>query len=107
MTISAAASDGGLELTVDDSGAGLTPEQQRAVFEPFWRGDGSRSTRGSGLGLTLAQRITHALGGEIRVSRSAAGGARFSVLVPPDPATVASTILSEADRTAQSARPLP
>jgi signal transduction histidine kinase len=68
--------------STDDSGPGLTPAQRTSVFEPFWRGDSSRSSRGSGLGLTLAQRITHALGGEIRVSESSEGGASFAVVLP-------------------------
>jgi signal transduction histidine kinase len=84
VAITAAGSDGGVEVTVDDSGPGLTPAQRTAVFEPFWRGDSSRSSRGSGLGLTLAQRITHALGGEIRVSESPDGGASFAVVLPSD-----------------------
>jgi signal transduction histidine kinase len=84
VAITAAGSDGTVEVTVDDSGPGLTPAQRTAVFEPFWRGDSSRSSRGSGLGLTLAQRITHALGGEIRVSESPGGGASFAVLLPSD-----------------------
>jgi signal transduction histidine kinase len=82
VAITAASTDGSVEVTVDDSGPGLTPAQRTSVFEPFWRGDSSRSSRGSGLGLTLAQRITHALGGEIRVSESSEGGASFAVVLP-------------------------
>jgi signal transduction histidine kinase len=82
VAITAASTDGSVEVTVDDSGPGLTPAQRTSVFEPFWRGDSSRSSRGSGLGLTLAQRITHALGGEIRVSGSSEGGASFAVVLP-------------------------
>jgi signal transduction histidine kinase len=82
VAITAASTDGSVEVIVDDSGPGLTPAQRTSVFEPFWRGDSSRSSRGSGLGLTLAQRITHALGGEIRVSESSEGGASFAVVLP-------------------------
>jgi signal transduction histidine kinase len=96
VEIEAVHGGGAVEVRVQDSGPGLTPDQQRAVFEPFWRGDSSRSSRGSGLGLTLAQRITHALGGEIRVRDGARGGACFSVVLPPDPATAASQILRDA-----------
>jgi signal transduction histidine kinase len=82
VVVTAAERGGGLVLTVDDSGGGLTAEQRRQVFEPFWRADSARSSRGSGLGLTLAQRITQALGGDIEVSRGPAGGSRFQVVVP-------------------------
>ncbi len=84
VTVTATTVDGALELSVQDSGMGLTGAQRDRVFEPFWRGDGSRSTRGSGLGLTLAQRITHALGGEIHALSGPGGGSVFRVVIPDD-----------------------
>src|SRR5207249_1740621 len=72
----------GLELAVQDSGEGIAPENLDRVFEPFWRGDPARSTEGSGLGLTLAKRITEGLGGSIRVQSEPEHGARFAVLIP-------------------------
>lgn len=89
VTISASTDGGGLVLAVEDTGVGLTAEQRRSAFEPFWRADSSRSSRGSGLGLTLAGRITKALGGEIRVSAAATGGSRFLVVIPDAAAPVA------------------
>jgi len=86
VTVRAAETDTGLELTVADSGGGLSSEQRRQVFEPFWRADSARATRGSGLGLTLAQRITHALGGDIQALDAPAGGSLFRVVVPTGPA---------------------
>src|SRR5207248_11572915 len=80
-----ASSANGLNVIVQDSGPGLTRGQRRSVFEPFWRADNSRSGPGSGLGLTLALRIAHALGGEIRVSERARGRSTFQVVQPaPD-----------------------
>jgi signal transduction histidine kinase len=73
---------GRLELTVEDSGAGITRESRDRVFEPFWRGDAARSTQGSGLGLTLAKRIVESLGGQIRVEGGATAGARFAIELP-------------------------
>jgi signal transduction histidine kinase len=92
VTVTAVREDDGLVLTVDDSGGGLTAEQRRMVFDPFWRADSARSSRGSGLGLTLAQRITHALGGEIQVSQAPAGGSRFQVVVPPAAGRASGTV---------------
>jgi signal transduction histidine kinase len=86
VTVRAAETDSGLELIVEDSGEGLTDEQRRQVFEPFWRADGARATRGSGLGLTLAQRITRALGGDIQALSAPTGGSLFRVVVPTAPA---------------------
>jgi signal transduction histidine kinase len=72
----------GLELVVEDSGEGIAPGALDQVFEPFWRGDASRSGSGSGLGLALAKRIVESLGGQIRVQSEPARGSRFAVVVP-------------------------
>ncbi len=82
VKITAKSAEGALELTVQDSGAGLTGEQRQRVFEPFWRGESSRTSRGSGLGLTLAQRITQALGGDIDATDAPSGGSLFRVVIP-------------------------
>lgn len=87
VSITAAFTDGALVLSVEDSGGGLDPEQRRRAFEPFWRGESSRSSRGSGLGLTLAQRITHALGGAIEAVDAPSGGSLFRVVIPAPPGT--------------------
>jgi signal transduction histidine kinase len=71
-----------LEIAVEDTGEGISEESVGRVFEPFWRGDTARSTKGSGLGLTLAKRIVDTLGGEIGVVPGAHGGARFRVSIP-------------------------
>jgi len=82
VTVAAHAASGGLQLTVQDTGEGIAADQLPRVFEPFWRADAARSGRGSGLGLTLAQRIVEALGGQIEASSSPGAGARFDVSVP-------------------------
>lgn len=82
VRMSARCSAGGLELVVEDTGEGITPEALDQVFEPFWRGDAARSGDGSGLGLALAKRIVESLGGQIRVQSEPARGSRFAVVVP-------------------------
>jgi signal transduction histidine kinase len=72
----------GIEVVVEDTGEGIEPEAIERVFEPFWRGEASRSTPGAGLGLALAKRIVEALGGNIRVQSSPRNGSRFAVLLP-------------------------
>ena len=71
-----------LELVVTDTGEGIPASQLDRVFEPFWRGDGARSTPGAGLGLALAKRITETLGGDIRVDSPPREGTRFAVVLP-------------------------
>ncbi|MEW2918238.1 HAMP domain-containing sensor histidine kinase [Ruegeria sp. ANG10] len=54
-------------LTVSDAGPGINPEDQRKVFEPFYRGAGKQNTEGSGLGLPLVARIAEAHGANLEV----------------------------------------
>jgi signal transduction histidine kinase len=50
--------DGGCPvLTVTDNGPGVPPQDRDKVFQRFWRGDGSRTTPGSGLGLSLVEAV--------------------------------------------------
>lgn len=70
-----------LELSVQDTGAGIPAEEASRIFEPFFRGDPARSGAGSGLGLTLAKRIVEGLGGQILVVDTGPG-ARFEVALP-------------------------
>jgi signal transduction histidine kinase len=78
LTLSTRASDGGVELTVSDRGAGIPEGQLERVFEPFvtFREDGL------GLGLAISRSIVTAHGGSIRAENNADGGATFRCLVP-------------------------
>ncbi len=80
--LSAQRSGEGLRILVSDDGEGIPPEAIDQVFEPFWRGDSARSSKGSGLGLTLVKRIVEGLGGEVSVSSRPMGGTTFAVSVP-------------------------
>lgn len=61
---------GGLHLTVENSGTGISAEELPHIFEPFYRVDQARSRRtGTGLGLTLAAAIARLHGGQIRVAK--------------------------------------
>jgi signal transduction histidine kinase len=71
-----------LELVVEDTGEGIPAKAVDRVFDPFWRGDASRSGNGSGLGLALAKRIVESLGGQIRVQSEPEHGARFAIVLP-------------------------
>ncbi|WP_337059704.1 sensor histidine kinase [Kineococcus sp. G2] len=73
------AGPGEVVLTVDDEGEGVPAENRPYVFSKFWHG-GSRS--GTGLGLYVTRGLVEAHGGEVAVSSSPAGGARFRVRLP-------------------------
>ncbi|HEV2656607.1 MAG TPA: ATP-binding protein [Ktedonobacteraceae bacterium] len=70
---------------ITDSGVGLTPDQLAHIFERFYRVDKSRSRAfgGSGIGLTIAQSLAQAMGGEIRAeSVGLDQGSTFTLTLP-------------------------
>ena len=77
--------DGAIEISVQDSGKGVSPEFLPHVFEPFRQAEGglSRSTGGLGLGLSITKHIVELHGGRIEASSDGEGkGARFTVRLP-------------------------
>lgn len=74
-----AADDGLIHLRVQDEGIGVAEHERQRVFEPFRRGEGSRS---SGIGLAICKAVIDAHGGWIRVDRTPGGGATFVVALP-------------------------
>ncbi len=72
------------ELWVEDDGPGVPNEQIPLVFERFYRVDSSRtrSTGGSGIGLTIAKEIVHGHDGKIFIDSTYELGARFVVQLP-------------------------
>jgi len=71
-------------LEVRDSGPGLTQEQKARVFERFYRADTARTrtTGGSGLGLSIVAALVAAHGGRVTVTDTEPHGATFTVLLP-------------------------
>ena len=71
-----------VQVSVEDTGGGLTDDARVRMFERFWRADPSRSARGSGLGLAIARGIVEAHGGTIWAENRPEGGARVSFTLP-------------------------
>jgi signal transduction histidine kinase len=72
-----------LAVSVRDRGAGIPLGEQRAIFDRFVRGSGSRETgiKGTGIGLTLARHVVRAHGGEIRLESVPGQGSTFTILL--------------------------
>jgi two-component system sensor histidine kinase HydH len=73
--------DGDVVISVADTGRGIPPEDRARVFDPFY----SRKPTGSGLGLTIAQRIVAAHGGRMELESTPGQGTRVTIALPCTP----------------------
>ncbi|WP_255358732.1 sensor histidine kinase [Geobacillus icigianus] len=87
ITISLNETDKNIEISVIDTGEGISPKDLPYLFTPLYRGEGSRNrkTGGAGLGLTIAKKIFLAHGGDLRASNHIShGGAVFTAYLPKE-----------------------
>jgi len=71
-----------LRFWVQDNGAGLSSAQMKRLFQPFVRLEGTQG-EGYGLGLSIVQRITEKLGGQVGVESVIGEGSKFYFTLPP------------------------
>lgn len=85
--------DGHLQISVEDSGPGISRENQDRIFEEFARLDHGRRHpgEGTGLGLAISRRLANLLGGEIRLSSRHGEGSRFTLVLPAEIVTTLET----------------
>jgi len=72
--------DGTITLSISDTGIGVSVEALPHIFERFYRADNSRSTPGNGLGLSYAQSIARAHGGDIHIDSQPGEGTTITVV---------------------------
>ncbi len=72
-----------LALTVSDTGIGMAPDELERVFDRFYRTDASRTrtTGGSGLGLSIVRDLVQAMGGTVSATSAPGEGSQFHVLL--------------------------
>ncbi len=67
-----------INITVQDNGVGISPENMKKIFEPLF----TTKTKGIGLGLAVSQKLVDANGGRIEVESEAGKGTSFHVYLP-------------------------
>jgi GAF domain-containing protein len=84
VTVTATAADGVVTIAVSDTGIGIAPEDQAAIFEEFRQvgREDARKQEGTGLGLTLAKKFVELHGGRIWVESQVGQGSTFSFTLP-------------------------
>ncbi|RDB06792.1 sensor histidine kinase [Runella aurantiaca] len=71
-----------IRISFSDRGIGISEEDLPHIFEPFYRGDSSKSRKGHGIGLALTQRIIQLHNGSIRAFSQLGKGTRFVISLP-------------------------
>lgn len=85
ITVSIAQSSDGVRIAVADAGPGLSEEDQKRIFERFYRADSSRvriEGEGSGLGLSIVDAVMKAHGGSVSVNSVIGKGSTFTLFFP-------------------------
>jgi signal transduction histidine kinase len=84
ISLKASRTDGAVEIAVTDTGIGIAPEDQAAIFEEFRQvgTDETRKQEGTGLGLTLAKKFIELHGGRIWVESELGRGSTFTFTLP-------------------------
>ncbi len=82
ITLTAQISDRELAIGVSDTGPGISDEDLEHLFERFYRIPGSESAEGSGLGLSIANKIVEEHNGRIEVTTALGEGTTFTVFLP-------------------------
>ncbi len=93
-----------ITMAVQDSGIGMTPEQQSKLFQAFTQADASTTRKfgGTGLGLSITRKFCQMLGGDIDVVSEYGVGSTFTIRLPAIANSLPDTDVDNADNTASS-----
>ena len=82
ITIRQESKNNKVQVSVSDTGCGISRESVKYIFDKFYQGDTSHSKEGNGLGLTMVKRVIELLDGDIQVSSEEGNGSTFTVILP-------------------------
>ena len=86
-----------IKIEVIDTGLGMTDEQQKHIFEPFYRASDGRGVMGSGIGLSVVNMTASALGWKIEVDSVFGYGSTFTVSIPTKPSHAGAPLLESSE----------
>jgi two-component system sensor histidine kinase HydH len=82
LTVKSAAGEAKkVNIVVSDTGRGISPEQIKKIFDPYY----TTKSKGTGLGLAIVQKIIEAHGGKIEVNSAIDKGTSFLISIPCEP----------------------
>lgn len=104
VSVTATQIDGEVQIEVADEGPGISPEERKLVFEPFYRGQYAADAlvKGTGIGLSVVREYAQMHGGSAEIVDSG-GGAHIRIHVPLNPVTD-SELLAGAESRAEAVR---
>ncbi len=84
ITVTSTVTPDDVQVTVTDSGIGISPDRLETIFHPFTQGEASTARRfgGTGLGLSISRQLAALLGGRITVDSVVGQGSRFTLSLP-------------------------
>ena len=87
ITVQAAGDDGFVTVSVTDTGPGISPEEARRIFEPFYQGSTlvRRQGNGTGLGLSISKQFVELHGGTMWMESQVGAGSTFAFRLPASP----------------------
>lgn len=81
ITLEAHYKDNELQISVSDTGKGISDEEKEHIFEPFYLGKNGKRTESSGIGLSIVKQFTEQLGGKIEVKDNLPQGSVFCIIL--------------------------
>jgi len=82
VTLAARSIDGGVEISVSDTGVGISADEQTRIFEEFYQVGSGKTQEGTGLGLALSRRLVELHHGQLSVESSPGLGSTFTFTLP-------------------------
>lgn len=94
-------------LKIEDTGSGMTPEEQELIFKEFTRLKSHSAIEGTGLGLTITLKLIHLLQGEMKLQSEPGKGSCFKIILPLSKAPTPTSVMPTPTETAKKSTDMP